>query len=170
MDPLAVIFIPGALAAGALLFGAPLAAIGYLAWRWQARRRVGRGSCGRCGESLAGDAARFLVTGVLICEPCADTLRRRLRIALPMVTIAATVFAITSSTAFVVSRLRGGPRLEWWLDGRWIPLSLPSVGIGLLTWGAIAVSKRMNRLRASSAAEQVDPLPEAKQDSLPHGV
>ena len=168
MDPLAAIFIPGGLTAGALLFGAPLASIAYLAWRWRARRRVGRGSCGRCGELFAGDAARFLVTGVLICETCADTLRRRLRIALPVVTIAATMFAITSAAAFVVSRLRGGPPLEWWLDGRWIPLSLPSVGIGLLTWGAVAVSKRMNRLRASSA--QVDPPPVAKQHSLPHGV
>jgi len=72
MDPLAVIFIPGGLTAGALLFGAPIATIGYLAWRWRAQRRVERGSCGRCGESFAGDAARFLVTGVHICAPCAD--------------------------------------------------------------------------------------------------
>jgi hypothetical protein len=155
MGPLAVIFIPGGLTAGALLFGAPVVAVGYLAWRWRARRRIERGSCGRCGESFATDAARFLVTGMLICEPCAHTLRRRLRIGLPVITIAATVFAITSGTAFVVSRLRGGPGFDWWLDGRWIPLSLPSIGIGMLTVAAIAFGKRMNRLRTRNSPSAV---------------
>ena len=170
MDPLAVIFIPGGLTAGALLFGAPVATIGYLAWRWRAQRRVERGSCGRCGESFAGDAARFLVTGVHICAPCADTLRRRLRVALPIVMISATVLAITSGTALFVSRLRGGPQVDWWLDGRWIPLSLPSVGVGLLTWAAIALSKRMNRLRTFSAPARVDSRTDASPQSLRHGV
>jgi hypothetical protein len=170
MDPLAVIFIPGGLTAAALVFGAPVAAMGYLAWRWRARRRVGRGACGRCGESFAADGERFLATGVVICEPCAHTLRGRLRITLPLVALGATVFAVTSGSAFVLSLLRGGPHLEWWLDGRWIPLLLPSAGIGLLTWGMVAAGKRANRVATAAAFTRLGSRPDAKQASLPDGV
>jgi hypothetical protein len=127
MDPLAVVFIPGGLTAAALLFGAPAAMIGHLIWRRRAQRRAARHACGHCGQALLTEADQFLVTGIRICEPCALAFRRRLHLALPLITITAAIFAVTSATAFAFSVRHGGPELSWWLDGRWIPLILPSV-------------------------------------------
>ena len=118
MDPLTVIFVPGGLTAAALLFGAPVAAIAHLIWRRRARRRLARHACGHCGQVSQPDADQFLVTGIRICESCAHAFQRRLRFALPVITITAALFAVTSASAFVVSLLRGGPELAWWLDGR----------------------------------------------------
>src|SRR5262245_9121196 len=107
MNPLTVIFVPGGLTAATMLFGAPLVAAGYAAWRWRALRRVARGGCGRCGATLAADGTRFLVTGVAICEPCASTLRRRLTVGLPVIAAGVCVFALSSGAAFVTSLATG---------------------------------------------------------------
>jgi hypothetical protein len=153
VDPLAAIFIPGGLTMAALAFGVPTAAAGYAAWRWRAGRRVARGRCGRCGAAFAPAGERFLATGIGICAPCGHTLRRRLGVLLPALALAACVFAVTSGTAFVASAGRGGPELAWWLDGRWVALLLPSVGVGLLTWGLAAAAKRANRAAARAGRQ-----------------
>jgi hypothetical protein len=85
------------------------------------------------------------VAGIEICEACAQRLRRFLKFALPVVAVGASVFAVTSGTAFFVSMTTGGPSLSWWLDGRWIPLLTPSVGVGLLTWLMVRLGKGANR-------------------------
>ena len=155
MDPLRVIFVPGGLVATAMLVGLPVAAAIYGIWRWRAQRRVARGGCGRCGTAFASADAQYLVTGVTICERCANRLRRRLGVALPVITAGVVLFALTSGTAFITSLVRGGPELGWWLDGRWIPLLLPSLGVAGITAAAVALSKRANRLAAGSSPDSL---------------
>jgi hypothetical protein len=104
---------------------------------------------------------------VTICERCAHTLRRRLGVAFPVIAGGVILFALTSGTAFVTSLARGGPGLGWWLDGRWIPLLLPSIGVAGITVAAVAMSKRANRLAAGRSPQ---PLPsEWPVRSLSHG-
>jgi hypothetical protein len=152
MDPLAVVFIPGGLTAAALLLGVPIAAASHLIWRRRARRRVARHACGHCGQEFRVEGDQFLVTGIRICEPCALAFRRRLGILLPLISIATAFFAITSTTAFVISVRHSGPELAWWLHGRWIPLLLPSVGIATVTAIAVMAAKLANRMTRTSSA------------------
>ncbi len=145
MDPLAVIFLPGGTIFGVLLFGAPLAFLGFRWWRRRAHQRVAAACCGDCGQRFDWSQPQFLAAGVEICESCAKRMRRTLGFALPALAIGAGCFAISSGTAFAVSLATGGPSLAWWLDSRWIPLLTPSVGIAALTWVLIRFGKRANR-------------------------
>ena len=149
MDPLSVIFVPGG-AVAALVLLSPVGIVLERLWRARGRRRNATHTCARCAVRFALSDDRFWFAGLLVCSSCATTLRRRLRIALPALAAVASTFALTSGTALAVSLARNGPSLGWWLDGRWIPLLLPSVGLGLAAASVIALGKRANRLAAGS--------------------
>ena len=155
LDPLSVIFVPGSLAA----MLATLSPIGVLAHRWWRSRglqRNARRCCGRCDAAFAVADELYWFGGLLVCAGCAATLRRRLAVALPAAAAVAGTFALTSGSALAVSLAGGGPELAWWLDGRWIPLLLPSVGVALATAGLVVRGKRANRL-AADGRRALDP-------------
>lgn len=145
MDPLSVIFVPGGTIFGTLMFALPLAAIGLRWWRRRGLARVSRACCGNCGRAFDWSRPQYLVAGVEICDGCGVAMRRVARVVLPTIGVMACVFGISSSTAWVVSRLSGGPELAWWLDGRWIPLLTPSVGLVAVTWAIVRLGRRANR-------------------------
>lgn len=149
IDPLSVIFVPGGIAAALVLFVGPLLALRQLQWRRQARLRNAQFKCARCDAPLAIDALH-LFQGAHICSSCATTLRRRFQIVIPTALAVAVGFGVSSLSAFVVSATSGGPELAWWLDGRWIPLLLPSVGFAGATLAFVRLSQRANRLRQAA--------------------
>jgi hypothetical protein len=156
IDPLAVIFVPGGTAAALVLFVGPLLVLRQWQWRRQARARNARLRCARCEATLAIDELH-LFQGAHICLGCATTLRSRFRIAVPAALTVALGFGISSLSALVVSLTSGGPEFSWWLDGRWIPLLLPSVGLGAATVAFLHFSQRANRLRASAPWVELEP-------------
>ena len=146
VDPLSVIFLPGAVAAALVLFVGPLLVIRQIQWRRRARERNARFHCARCQATLAVDVLH-LFHGAHICANCATTLRRRFLVAIPVTLLVALGFRISSFTALVTSHTPGGPEFTRWLDGRWIPLTLPSLGLAGLTYAFVRLSQRANRLR-----------------------
>jgi len=156
IDPLAVIFLPGGAVAALALFVGPLVVLRHHLWRRKARQLNARRCCARCGDELEIDEL-YLYFGTYVCAQCAPALRRRLTIVIPMTLLAATVFGVSSAAAFFASMRSGGPELAWWLDGRWIPLLLPSVGVATLTGTIVTLGKRANRLRNAAVWREVDP-------------
>lgn len=150
IDPLSVIFVPGGTAAALLLFVGPLVALRQYLWRRDARRRNAALQCARCGASLVIDDL-YLFNGAHVCGGCATTLRRRLGVAVPLALLVAGGFAVSSFSALFVSLTGGGPGLSWWLDGRWIPLLLPSAGLAAATVALLKLGQRANRLRNAAA-------------------
>ncbi len=155
VDPLAVIFIPGGTAAALVLFVGPLLVLRQWQWRREARRRNAQLRCARCGSLLAIDDL-FTFHGAHVCGGCATTLRRRFRIAIPAALAVAAGFGITSFTALLASLTSGGPGLSWWLDGRWIPLLLPSAGLAAATIAFLRLSRRANRRRDAAAWSELE--------------
>jgi hypothetical protein len=153
MDPHTVIFLPGGTIFGVILFSGPLAALAFSWWRRRARARIAKACCGNCGQRFDFAQQQYLVAGIEICEPCASTMKRALRVVLPTIAVSAVVFAITSGTAFAIAITSRLSSLDWWLDGRWIPLLTPSVGVASLTWLLIKLGKRANR--AAEATPQL---------------
>lgn len=149
LDPLTVIFVPGGTAAALVLFAGPLLALRQRLWHRAARRRNASFRCARCAAPLVIDDL-FLFHGAHVCGTCARTLRQRFRVAIPAALAVALGFGISSLTALVVSATSGGPELSWWLDGRWIPLLLPSVGLAAATLAFLRVAERANRRRESA--------------------
>ena len=156
MDPLSVVFVPGGIAAALVLFVGPLLALRQRQWRRQARARNAHFRCARCDAGLTIDALH-LFQGAHICHDCATTLRSRFLIAVPTVLSIALGFGVSSLTAMVVSLTSGGPEFSWWLDGRWIPLLLPSVGLGAATFAFLRLSQRANRLRSTAPWVELEP-------------
>lgn len=150
IDPLSVIFVPGGTAAALVLFAGPLVVLLQRRWRREARRRNARFHCARCQAPLAIDDL-FLFNGAHVCGRCADTWRRRLRFLVPTVLTVAVGFGISSLSALVASTVSGGPGLGWWLDGRWIPLLLPSVGLAGALFAAMRLGIRANHRRREAA-------------------
>ena len=145
-DPFSVIFLPGGTAAALVLFVGPLILLRQFLWRREARRRNARLRCARCEAPLAIDDL-FLFHGAHVCGQCATTLRRRFRIAIPVALVAAATFAVSSFSAFGYLLGSGRTGLDWWLDGRWIPLLLPSAGLAAATLLFLKLGRRANRLR-----------------------
>lgn len=155
-DPLSLIFVPGGTAAAIVLFGTPLVLLLLKRWRHVARRRNRSFRCARCEAPLAIDDL-YLLGGAHVCGDCATTWRRRLRVAVPAALVVAAGLAVSSFSALVASTARGGPGLAWWLDSRWIPLLLPSVGLAAATLLAMRLGIRANaRRRAAAWAELED--------------
>jgi len=156
MDPLSVIFIPGGYAA-ALVLLSPLSVLAHRWWQRRGRARNADRGCGRCATTFTLTDELYWFSGLLVCAPCAAALRRRLTIGLKAVAALTGLFALTSGGALALSVAQGGPGLGWWLDGRWIPLLLPSVGLGLATATVVARGKRANRLAAAVSRTQLAP-------------
>lgn len=78
-------------------------------------------------------------------------------IGLPAAAAAAGLFALTSGGALVASVAQGGPGFGWWLDGRWIPLLLPSLCLGLAAVALVVRGKRSNRLAAAVSRTLLQP-------------
>ncbi len=78
-------------------------------------------------------------------------------IGLPAAAAAAGLFALTSGGALVASVAQGGPGFGWWLDGRWIPLLLPSLCLGLAAVALVARGKRSNRLETAVSRTLLQP-------------
>lgn len=95
---------------------------------------------------LAGPGLH-LFQGAHVCGTCASTRRRRFRFANPALLVMAAGFGVSSFSAFAQLVGSGRTELGWWLDGRWIPLLLPSVGVAAATWLFIKWGRRANRLR-----------------------
>jgi hypothetical protein len=157
-DPLALVFIPGAAAMVAGM-ASPFVLLGHFFWRRRAKSRNRRAACGRCGASLVdAPSGSYLYFGIFICSDCADTLRRRLKVALPTLGGAVVVAGVISATGFLFGGpTAGGPGLDWWLNWRWFPLVLPSAGLGGASWLVIAHAKRRNRLEQGSATLELPP-------------
>ena len=156
MDPLSVIFVPGAVAAALAL----LSPVGVLALRWWQRRGRGRNGvrrCARCAAAFSVADELYWFGGLLVCAGCATTVRRCLVVGLPALAVTAGAFAVSSGTALAVSVAQGGPGLEFWLASRWIPLLLPSAGLAAATGVLVALGKRANRLAAGSSATALHP-------------
>ena len=141
-DPLRLVF---ALAETAVL-GVAAIPVGLAAralYRRRAARRNARGACGQCGGPLLqrSDDALFVVEGRYVCAACATTLRRRLRVLLPVAGILAVAAAVSSA----IGALAGGPGLEWWVSSRLIPLIAPSALLAGGALGAVWVVKWLNR-------------------------
>lgn len=149
IDPLSVIFVPGGTAAALVLFVGPLLILRQTLWRREARRRNAHLRCARCEAPLAIDEL-FLFHGAHVCDRCATTLRRRFQVAVPAVLAIAAGFGISSFTALVASVASGGPGLAWWLDGRWIPLLLPSAGLAIATIAFLRLGKRANQQKEAA--------------------
>lgn len=166
MDPLSVIFIPGGTIFGTLMFALPMAALGLRWWRRRGLAHVARSCCGNCGRPFDWSRPQYLVAGVEVCDACGGTMRRVARVVLPAIAVVACAFGISSATAWTISRLTGGPELAWWLDGRWIPLLTPSVGLAGLTWAIIRLGRRVNREAAersisAGGSPELFPFPSA---------
>lgn len=146
IDPFAAIFVPGGTAAGIVLFAGPLVWLRQRLWRRQARVRNAALQCARCEARLAIDDL-YLFHGAHVCGRCASTLRRRFMFAVPLALVVATGFGISSFTAFAHLVGSGRTELAWWLDGRWIPLLLPSVGLAAATWLFLRLGRRANAQR-----------------------
>ncbi len=155
IDPLSVIFVPGGTAAALVLFVGPLLLLRQRLWIREARRRNAQLHCARCDSLLVIDDL-FTFQGAHVCGRCATTLRRRFRIAIPAALAVAAGFGITSVTALVASVTAGGPGLSWWLDGRWIPLLLPSAGLAAATIAFLRLGRRANRLREAAPWAELD--------------
>jgi hypothetical protein len=145
-DPFAVVFVPGGTAAAIVLFAGPLLWLRQHLWRRRARRRNAALQCARCQSPLAIDEL-FLFHGAHVCGSCASTLRRRFSLAVPAALLVATGFGISSFTAFTHLVGSGRTEIAWWLDGRWIPLLLPSIGLAAATWLFLRLGRRANLRR-----------------------
>lgn len=157
-DPLALVF---GLGASAMIAGmaAPIVFVRSLIWRRRAKSRNRQAACGQCGVSLVeASEGPFLYSGIFVCGACAETLRRRLTIALPALVGVVLVAGVLSAVGFLLGGpLAGGPSLQWWLDGRWIALTLPSVGLGGAGWLILRHSKRRNQLVQRTAPVELSP-------------
>ena len=145
IHPLEVIFWSGA-AAIALTLVSPLFMLRHAVWRRRAEQLNAHSRCGRCGQQLPIDSL-YLYAGKYVCPSCAVSLRRMLSFILPAATGTAVLLAVSSGSALLISRLTGGPGLDWWLDWRWIPLMLPSVGTAVATAFAVSARRRANLLK-----------------------
>ena len=168
MDPLFLVFVPGAAAMIAAM-AAPVAFGARALYRWRGKRRNRQSCCSRCGRQWGEDDKDldlFLVEGLYICPRCATTLRRRLWVLLPSAAVLGVV-ALIGSTA---GALFGGPGLEWWLSWRLLPLLLPAVGLvgGLL--GGVALMKRANRKIGGSADPSELPSGDPEPEQITSGA
>ncbi len=147
------------------LLASPLVVLRQIVWKRQALKLNSERRCGRC-KRLLGIDPLYLYGGVYVCPDCATRHRTRLQRLLPATFTLAGILALTSATAFVVSSLDGRPWLAWWLDGRWFPLILPSVGLALATAIAITIGRRANQLRGAKDARELKAELDQRQSML----
>lgn len=149
MDPVSVIFVPGAIAA-ALALLSPVALLGHRFWRRRGFERNDERRCGRCRATFSVADDLYRASGVLVCARCASTLRRRISILIPGALATAATLGVSSGVALWLIESSGGFGLSWWLDTRWIPLLLPSVGTFGATILTVRAAKRANEVAAGS--------------------
>ena len=165
-DPLRLVF---ALAETAVLGVAaiPIGLVARAFYRQRAARRNARGACGHCDGALlqSPEDALFVVEGRYVCAACATTLRRRLRVLLPVAGILAVAAAVSSA----IGALAGGPGLEWWVSSRLIPLIAPSALLAGGVLGAVRAMKWLNRRELAELASSQNVAPDQFSPRGTHG-
>lgn len=154
LDPLAVIFIPGAIAS-AVALASPVFIVRHLLWRRRARRLNADARCGRCKRALP-IADLYLYSGRYVCDTCASALRTRMRRWLPAALGIAAICGVSVISALAVSTAAHGPPFAWWFNSRLIPLLLPSVGFATATLTAVRIEQWVNALRNRRARAELD--------------
>jgi hypothetical protein len=154
MDPLAFIFLTGAIASVVAL-ASPVFIVQHMLWRRRARLLNADARCGRCRRALP-ISELYLYSGRYVCGSCGAALRTRMRRWLPVALGTAVVCGISAFSALAVSFATQGPQLQWWLSGRLIPLLLPSVGFATATITAVRVGQWANALSNRRARAELD--------------
>ena len=160
MDPLALVFTPGA----AVIVAALLMPIGLALHRRQLQRGHRANVEQRCGWCATHfdddvDSSPYVIEGVYVCGPCASRQRKKLFVFLPLLLLLVVTAGVSSVTGVIL----GGMEVGWYMNSRLIPLFASVAGLGLLTWGAIKSMKSAN-FRSLNPAAEPDSVVEGSSD------